>query len=85
MGVEIDFGQEHKTLAEREDEFRGKHVIVVGDEIYLFEDGEEGLRILERVRREHPDRIPLVTYVMNGEAVYPSRCPLAIEKHYTHL
>lgn len=69
MGVEIDFGQEHKTLAEREDEFRGKHVIVVGDEIYLFEDGEEGLRILERVRREHPDRIPLVTYVEGGSCI----------------
>jgi len=52
MGVKIDFSQEHKTLAEREDEFRGKHVIVVGDEICPFEDGEEGLRILEHVRRE---------------------------------
>ena len=70
MDVEIDFSQEHKALAQREDEFRGKHVIVVGDEIYPFEDREEGVRILE-LRREHPDRIPLVIYVMKGEAVYP--------------
>ena len=70
MDVEIDFNQEHKALAQREDEFRGKHVIVVGDEIYPFEDGEEGVRILE-LRRKHPDRIPLVIYVMKGEAVYP--------------
>jgi len=36
-------------------------------------------------RREHPNRIPLVIYVMKGEAVYPSRYLLAIEKHYAHL
>jgi hypothetical protein len=63
----IDFSREHKALAAREEEFRGKHVIVVGDEIYPFENGEEGLRILARVRREHPHKISLVTYVMNEE------------------
>ena len=67
MDVKIDFSREHKALAAREEEFRGKHVIVVGDEIYPFEDGEEGLRILESVREEHPDKIPLVTYVMKQE------------------
>lgn len=67
MDAKIDFSREHEALAAREDEFRGKHVIVVGDKIYPFEDGEEGLRILERVKREHPDKIPLVTYVMKEE------------------
>ncbi len=75
MDVKIDFSREHKALAEREEEFRGKHVIVVGDEIYPFEDGKEGLQILRRVRREHPDRIPLVIYVMKKEGLYPLRCP----------
>ena len=80
LDVKIDFSREHKALAAREEEFRGKHVIVVGDAIYPFEDGEDGLRILERVGREHPNKIPLVTYVMKEKGLYPLRC-LRERKH----
>jgi hypothetical protein len=77
--MEIDFSQEHKTLKAREEEFRGKHVFVIGTEIYPFEGGEQATQLLERLRKQHPGKIALLAYVMKGEAVYPSPC-----KHYAH-
>jgi len=77
--MEADFSLEHKTLKAREEEFRGKHVLVIGAEIYPIEDGEQATQLLERLRKQHPGKIPLLAYVMQGEAVYPS-----LWKHYTH-
>ena len=65
--MEIDFSQEHQTLEAREDEFRGKHVLVIGTEIYPFEDGEQATQLLERLRKQHPGKIPLLAYVMRED------------------
>lgn len=65
--MEVDFSQEHQTLKAREEEFRGKHVIVIGTEIYPIEDGEQAARLLERLRKQHPGKIPLLAYVMRED------------------
>jgi hypothetical protein len=65
--MEIDFSQEHRTLKAREEEFRGKHVLVIGKEIYEIKDEDQGTRLLEEVRKKHPGRVPLLTYVMKEE------------------
>jgi len=31
--MEVDFSQEHQALKAREEEFGGKHVLVIGEEI----------------------------------------------------
>ena len=67
MEMEIDFSQEHQTLEAREDEFRGKHVLVIGTEIYHIEDGEQATQLLERLRKQHPGKIPLLAYVMRED------------------
>ncbi|HID64897.1 MAG TPA: hypothetical protein EYP49_19435 [Anaerolineae bacterium] len=41
-----DFREEHETLAARENEFRGKPVVVVGKEIHEIESGEQGAQLL---------------------------------------
>ena len=63
----VDLTREHETLKAREAEFKGKHVLVVGDEIYELGDDEEAKRLLDEVRRAHPGKIPLITYVMEEE------------------
>jgi len=65
--MEVDFSQEHQALKAREEEFGGKHVLVIGEEIYEIKDEEQGVRLLEEVRKKHPGRIPLLTYVMKEE------------------
>jgi hypothetical protein len=70
--MEVNLSTEHQTLKVREEEFRGKHVLVIGTEIYPIEDGEQATQLLERLRKQHPGKIPLLAYVMKGEAVYPS-------------
>jgi len=65
--MDSDFSQEHRTLEAREEEFRGKHVLVIGTEIYPFEDGEQATQLLERLRKQHPGRIPLLAYVMRED------------------
>lgn len=65
--MEVDFSQEHQTLKAREEEFRGKHVLVIGEEIYEIKDEEQGLLLLEEIRKKYPGRIPLLTYVMEEE------------------
>jgi hypothetical protein len=67
MEMHIDFSQEHQTLEAREEEFRGKHVLVIGEEIHEIEDEEQGVRLLEEIRKKHPGRIPLLTYVTKEE------------------
>ena len=67
MEMQIDFSQEHQTLEAREDEFRGKHVIVIGTEIYPIEDGEQATQLLEHLRKQHPGKIPLLAYVMRED------------------
>lgn len=65
--MEVDFSQEHQTLRAREEEFRGKHVLVIGEEIYEIKDEEQGVLLLEEIRKKYPGRIPLLTYVMEEE------------------
>jgi len=65
--MEVDFSLEHKTLKAREEEFRGKHVLVIGTEIYPIEDGEQATQLLERLRKQHPGKIPLLAYVMRED------------------
>ena len=65
--MEINLSEEHQTLKTREEEFRGKHVLVIGGEIHEIKDDEQGVQLLEEVRKKHPGRIPLLTYVMKEE------------------
>ena len=67
MEMQIDFSQEHQTLKAREEEFRGKHVLVIGEEIHEIKDEEQGIQLLEEIRKKHPGRIPLLTYVTKEE------------------
>ena len=58
---------ELRTLQSRENEFRGRNVIVIGKEIYAIENGEQATRLLEELLKKYPNKTPLLAYVMEDE------------------
>ncbi len=58
---------ELRTLRTHENEFRGKNVLVIGNEIYAIESGEQAARLLEELLRKYPKKAPLLAYVMEDE------------------
>jgi ribosomal protein L10 len=58
---------ELRTLKARENEFRGRNVIVIGKEIHAIENGEQAARLMEELLKKYPKRAPLLAYVMEDE------------------
>lgn len=55
--------KELSNLLSRIDEYRGKHVVVVDDEIVVVRDEKELEKTIDELEKKYPDRIPLVTFV----------------------
>lgn len=47
----------------------GKHVVVVDDEVFVAKTGDEAVRILERVRKQYPQKKPILSYIPKEEAL----------------
>lgn len=47
----------------------GKHVVVVGDEVFVATTGDEAVRILEEARKKHPDKQPMLAYIPKEETL----------------
>ncbi len=55
--------KKEKLLEEHREELRGKHVVVAGGEIYSAKTQKTAEKILRKARKEHPEEIPLYTYI----------------------
>ena len=49
--------------------FRGKHVIVIGGEVFTAKTGEKAAKILAEVRQKYPEETPAVTYIPDADAL----------------
>lgn len=47
----------------------GKHVVVVDGEVFVANTGDEAVRILEKVRKEHPTKKPVLSYIPKEETL----------------
>jgi hypothetical protein len=43
--------------------YRGKHVVVLNDKIYVASTGSEAAKIFEEQTKKHPGKTPLTTYI----------------------
>jgi hypothetical protein len=50
-------------------QYRGKHVIVVGNEVYTARTGKKASQIIDKAHREHPDTTLRITYVPDADAL----------------
>lgn len=47
----------------------GKHIVVFDDEVHVATTGEEAVRILEQLRKQHPDKKPVLAYIPKDETL----------------
>lgn len=50
-------------------QFKGKHVIVVGGQIFAVATGKEANKILERVHKKYPKETPSITYIPKSDTL----------------
>ena len=55
--------KEEKVLKKHQEELRGKHVVVMGEEIYSAPTQKGAETMLKKARKEHPKKTPLYTYI----------------------
>jgi len=55
--------QADKTLRENWEKYRGRHVFVVGNEIFSAKSGEKAEEIYHQVKQKYPEHSPLMTYI----------------------
>ena len=49
--------------------FRGKHVIVVGQQIFVAATGKQADKILERVHKKYPKETAAITYIPKADTL----------------
>ena len=49
--------------------YKGKHVIVVNDKIFVAKTGAGASKILADIDRKYPDATPAITYVPDADAL----------------
>lgn len=49
--------------------YRGKHVIVIGGQIFSAATGKQAQKILEKVHRKYPKEIPAITYIPKADTL----------------
>jgi len=49
--------------------YRGKHVIVVDDKIFVARSATDAPRLFDRVTRAHPRSVPTLVYVPQADAL----------------
>lgn len=47
----------------------GKHIVVFDNEVRVATTGEEAVRILEELRKQHPDKKPILAYIPKDETL----------------
>lgn len=50
-------------------DYFGKHVVVVDSEVFVATTGDEAVRLLEEVRKKHPDKQPILAYIPKEETL----------------
>ena len=61
--------KELANLMNKVEEYRGKHVVVVEDEIVVVKDEKELKEALKRLEEKYPGRIPLITFIPEEEVM----------------
>ena len=61
--------KELANLMSRVEKYRGKHVVAVEDEIVVVKDEKELKEALKRLEEKYPGRIPLITFIPEGEVM----------------
>ena len=61
--------KELANLMSRVEKYRGKHVVVVEDEIVVVKDEKELKEALKRLEKKYPGRIPLITFIPEEEVM----------------
>ena len=59
----VSMSKELANLMSRVEKYRGKHVVVVEDEIVVVKDEKELKEALKRLEEKYPGRIPLITFI----------------------
>ena len=49
--------------------YRGKHLIVIGDQVFVARSAAEAPKLFERVTRTHPRSTPTLVYVPQADAL----------------
>lgn len=55
--------KEERILKKHQEELRGKHVVVVGEDIYSASTQKGAETMLKKARKDHPKKTPLYTYI----------------------
>lgn len=50
-------------------QYRGKHIIVAGGDVFTAKTGERASEILKEVRKKYPKETPAVTYIPEADGL----------------
>lgn len=56
-----------KTMADPK--YKGKHIVVVKDQVYSTKTGPQVNKVLERVIRKYPKETPIIGYVPKDDSL----------------
>ena len=65
-----DIGDKLMEQAFGNPKYRGKHVIVIGGQIFSAATGKQAQKILEDVNKKYPKEIPIITYIPKSESLF---------------
>ena len=65
----VSMSKELANLMNKVEKYRGKHVVVVEDEIVVVKDEKELKEALKRLEEKYPGRIPLITFIPEEEVM----------------
>ena len=76
-----------------EPKYKGKHVIVLGSEIYTARTGKQAQKILEMVHKKYPSQSPSITYIPKADSLILKNTRLFLANYknvsttqiYTHV
>lgn len=63
--------REEKTMRDvfSNPRYRGKHIILVGGNVYTAKTGEGASRILQKVKKKYPEETPQVAYLPKTQSL----------------
>lgn len=47
----------------------GKHIVVLDNAVHVAITGDEAVRILEELRKQYPDKKPIIAYIPKDETL----------------
>lgn len=63
------YQQEEKALRAQSSHYKGKHVMVVADKIFTAKTGQEAKKLWQKLRKQYPEKMPLVTYIPRADSL----------------